>query len=361
MKQPVPFHPDVEMLSTNEAEVVEGLNDALTDIMDTTSKDLGHAVRSVHAKSHGLIEAELEVLDDMPPELAQGLFAHPGAYSALIRISTNPGDILDDSVSVPRGLALKVLDVEGPRLAGVEGSTQDFVMVNAPAFAAPDAESFLGNLKLLAKTTDRAEWAKKALSAVLRGAESAVEAAGGESAALKTLGGAPNVHPLGETYYTQTPYRYGEWIAKLSLAPVSDSLTRHTGQTVSTSGRSDALREEVDAAMQEGEAVWEFRVQLCRDLETMPVEDASAVWDEAASPYLPVARLRAGAQTGWSQARADVIDERMRFSPWTGLEAHRPLGSVNRARKPTYEMSATYRAQVNGCPVHEPLQATLPD
>lgn len=360
MRPPVPYSPSVETPAGTEAEVIRSLNDTLAEIMDTTSADMGHAVRAVHAKSHGLIEGVLEVPDGLPPELAQGLFARPGTHPALIRISTNPGDILDDSVSVPRGLALKVLEVEGPRLEEAEGATQDFLMVNSPAFAVPDAESFLRTLKLVAKTTDRAEWAKKALSAVLRGTESIVEAAGGESATLKTLGGAPNVHPLGETYYTQTAYRYGDWIAKLSLAPVSGSLARHSGEIVATSGRPDALREEVDAAMRAEGAEWELRVQLCRDADTMPVEDASVVWDEAASPYLTVARLRAGPQTGWSTARAAVVDEALRFSPWTGLEAHRPLGSVNRARRRTYEMSAAYRARVNGCPVREPTDAALP-
>ena len=40
----------------------------------------------------------------------------------------------------------------------------------------------------------------------------------GESAALKTMGGAPQTHPLGDTFYTQTAFSYGDFIAKLSLA-----------------------------------------------------------------------------------------------------------------------------------------------
>src|SRR5258708_6928935 len=37
-----------------------------------------------------------------------------------MRFSTIPGDILDDSVSTPRGLAIKVIGVEGERLEGSE-------------------------------------------------------------------------------------------------------------------------------------------------------------------------------------------------------------------------------------------------
>ena len=57
-----------------------------------------------------------------------------------------PRMILPDTISLPRGLALKVLDVEGERLAGAEGTTQDFIMVNGPVFQTKTADKFLGNL-----------------------------------------------------------------------------------------------------------------------------------------------------------------------------------------------------------------------
>lgn len=360
MTPAIPYSPDIETITEDEDDTIAALNEVLHDILETTSAHYGHAVRSVHAKSHGLIDGELEVLPDLPPELAQGMFATPGRHPAVLRISTNPGDMLHDSISVPRGLALKIMEVDGPRLDGAEGRTQDFVMVNGPVFSAKDAKAFLKSLKLLAKTTDRAEWAKKALSAVLRGTERALEAVGGGSATLQTMGGAPNVHPLGETYYTQTPFRYGDHIAKLSLVPVSDALTRHTDEIVDIKGRPDALRETIAEAAKAGPMEWDLRVQLCRDLDTMPIEDPTVEWPEQDSPFLTVARLRAAPQPGWSEARAAIVDETLRFSAWTGLEAHRPLGSVNRARRAPYKMSADFRAQVNGCPIHEPARVDLP-
>lgn len=357
MQPAVRYSPDVETVAPDEAQTIRELSDTLRAILETTSQDYGHAVRAVHAKSHGIIRGELEILPDLAPELAQGLFAGPGRHPAIIRISTNPGDMLHDGVSVPRGLALKILGVEGERLDGAEGRTQDFIFVNGPVFSAPDPAAFLKSLKLVAKTTDRAEWAKRGLSAVLQGAEKAVEAVGGESATLKTLGGAPNVHPLGETYYTQTAFRFGDHIAKLSLEPASDTLTRYKGQVIDPRGRPDALRETVGADMQAGDGVWTLRVQLCRDLDRMPVEDPSVLWDEADSPFVTVARLHALAQPGWAADAAELVDDHMRFSAWTGLQAHRPLGAVNRARREPYRMSAAFRADFNGCPIHEPAAA----
>ncbi|CAI3787750.1 hypothetical protein AHFPHNDE_01419 [Pseudomonas sp. MM227] len=80
-----------------------------------------------------------------------------------MRFSTNPGDLLDDKVSTPRGLGLKIVGVQGARLPGSEGDvTQDFVMQNAKAFTAATPKAFLKNLKLLAKTTDKGPGLKKA-------------------------------------------------------------------------------------------------------------------------------------------------------------------------------------------------------
>ena len=46
----------------------------------------------------------------------------------------------------------------------------------------------------------------------------------------------------------------------------------------------------------------------------------------------------------------------MSFSPWHGLAAHRPLGSVTRARRMAYPVSAGFRVERNGCPIHEPTR-----
>jgi hypothetical protein len=60
------------------------------------------------------------------------------------------------------------------------------------------------------------------------------------------------------------------------------------------------------------------------------------------------------AQDSWDPALVRKIDEETRFSIWTGLAAHKPLGNVNRARNATYRHSADFRVRVNGCPYHEP-------
>jgi hypothetical protein len=171
---------------------------------------------------------------------------------------------------------------------------------------------------------------------------------------VQSLGGAANVDPLGETYYSVTPFRYGDFIAKFSLKPISPNLTHLTGREIDIGDRPDAIREEVQAEMRQTTGEWEFRVQLCRDLDAQPIEDPTVEWSEEEAPFLTVATLRAAPQNGWSDEQVRKVDEEMRFSVWTGLDAHRPLGNINRARKLTYEHSAKFREGVNRCPIHEP-------
>ncbi|PZQ10750.1 MAG: catalase [Ancylobacter novellus] len=357
--EPVAYTPSLERAEENEDEVRRDLIETLRSISETTFENSGHAIRSVHAKSHALLDVEVEVFGGLPEPLAQGLFARPSRYAGVMRLSTNPGDMLDDSVSAPRGLALKVIGVEGERLPGSrpDDRTQDFLMANAPAFAAPNAAEFLKTLKLLAKTTDRAEGAKKALSGVLRAAEAVMEAFGGKSPTLVALGGQALTHVLGETFFSQTPFLYGRNVAKFSIAPVSEGLKALEDEKISIDGRADAHRDEVNAFFRDQGGEWELRAQLMTDPEAMPIEDASVEWRQDRSPYVAVARIRAERQDGWSEQKARRIDDGLSFSPWHGLAAHRPLGSINRVRKENYESSTNFRAERNGCPIHEPRAA----
>lgn len=354
-REPLPFEPHFEQIPDDEDETVQEMVDVMRQIADKTYEDSGLGLRCVHAKAHGLLQGRMTVMPGLPAAYAQGAFALAGEYPLIMRISTNPGDILADSVSTPRGLAIKIVGVDGERLEGSEEHrTQDFVMQNAPAFTAPDAKTFLKTLKLLAKTTDKSEGAKKALSGALRGAERVIEALGGESPTLKSLGGHPETHPLGETFYTMAPFLYGPYFAKLSVVPVSPELTALTDAPLNVNGRPNGLREGVTAFFAEHGGAWEVRVQLGVDMDKTPIEDASVEWPEELAPFVAVARIEVGPQPSWNDVRVQQIDDGMAFSPWNGLQAHRPLGGIMRSRKPAYEMSSQLRSSRSGCPLHEP-------
>jgi hypothetical protein len=360
---PVRFTPSVERPEPDEAETIQGLIATMRYINEKTLADGGHAIRSVHAKSHGLLQGYLEADAGLPGDLAQGLFAKPGRYPVVMRFSTIPGDILDDSVSLPRGLAVKIIGVPGERLEGSEGDvTQDLLLINGPAFGAPNPKKFLSVLKLVAKTTDRAEGLKKALSAVMRQVQKAIVAITGQpNGTVATLGGQPETHILGETFYSQVPMRFGDFIAKISVAPLSPELMALVQAPLNVNGVPNGLREAVVAFFSKNGGVWEVRAQLCTDLEKMPIENAAVVWPEAISPFRPIARITVKPQMAWSNARSAAVDDGMSFAPWHGLAAHRPLGGVMRVRKVVYEEARKFRAARNGRVIQEPREAVSLD
>jgi hypothetical protein len=352
MAQFVAYAPSVETAEADEARTQADLIDTLLSISKTTLKDEHEALRAVHAKSHGLLKARFTVPDGLAPQYAQGLFANPGSYDAVMRFSSAPGDLLPDTVSTHHGLAIKVGGVAGPQLPGGEGDTQDFVLANGKAFIAPDPKSFLKNLKLLAATTDKAEGLKVALSKAFRAVETGLESVGLQSAKLTSLGGHPAYPVLSEEFYSQSAYRYGDYIAKFGLFPATDAQKSLHGTLIDLDGEFDAHRQAVRGFLATTPAAWELRVQLCTDLEKMPVEKPDVAWPEDHSPYVTVARIDVAPQESYSDAMVARIDKGASFSPWHGLEAHRPLGAINRVRKAIYEASAAFRLGHNGCPLH---------
>lgn len=357
----VRYSDEVETIHDGEAETSEQIAATLLDIAKTVGERQRHTVRAVHAKSHGLLKAEVTVLPDLREELRQGLFAKPASYGAVMRFSTEPGDILSDHISTPRGLALKVIGVEGEMLPSHAGQvTQDFLFNNASTFLA-HADDFLKAIRLRAKHADDSEALKQIVSSAAQTAEEALELVGQKSAFLTGFGHPPT-HPLGETYHTAAPLRFGDYFGKMHLAPLSDSLMALRGQHVDHPHSWNCVKDSIVAFFQKETAVWELRVQLCTDLTKMPVEDASVEWDECLSPSLTVARITAQSQNAYSDARRVWVDEQLSFNPWHSLASHRPLGNIMRARFKSYQASGHFRRTAEGRPMVEPRSIEeLPD
>lgn len=362
MPAPIPYSDALEQPRPDEAETHAAIIRTMTAECEAVEAREGHAVRPSHAKATGCLKAELEVLGDLPPELAQGLFARPARYPALLRFAQGPGETLSDTVSTHRGLAIKVLGVEGERLPGHRAATQDFLLSTGRAFPQPDAEAFLRDLRPVAASALLPEAAKAVVSAASRAAAAAVEAvAGHESPVLRFFGHTPR-HPLSDSYFSQAPLRWGQHVAKIGVFPASPDLLDLGDDPLELHGNPNAFRAAVVGFFRRHQAVFELRAQLCTDAEAMPVEDASVEWDEAASPYRTVARIFVPMQEAHSDARAAFFQDRLAFNPAHSLAAHRPLGSVMRARLAAYGALQDHRARRNGVAPAEPAAlAEVPD
>ncbi len=333
------YSPSVEQPKPDEPETFAQLSATMQHITRTMAGHYRHAYRPVHAKSHGVLVGKLTVHSGLPGPYAQGLFQQPNSYPVVLRFSTNPGDLLADSVSSPRGLAIKVLNADGD-------TNQDFVCVNSKVFGVPDPAAFLKQLKLLDSTLEVSESVKQVVSTVSRGANAALRAVGIHSGALDQFGH-PYNHILGETFSTVAPLRYGDYVAKIAIVPSSPNLKNLTGKYVDAGHGFNPLEDAVREFFRTETATWEIQAQLALDEETTPIEDASKEWPEDKTPYMIVATLTVQPQESYSDARQVFVDEQMSFTPFHALAAHQPLGGIMRSRKAAYEAAQQYRANRN--------------
>lgn len=356
------YTPELEKPAPDEHVTFDELSRTMQHITRTMASHYRHAYRPVHAKSHGVLVGTLEVLPGLPEPLAQGLFAIPATYPVILRLSTNPGDLLADDVSSPRGFAVKVLGVTGDVLPNHTGNTtQDFVCVTADVFGAPDPAGFLKQIKLLDKTLEVPEEVKHAVSVGARATNAVLGVVGLHSGTLENIG-APAVHILGESFTTIAPLRFGSYVAKLGFAPGSENLQKLTGQSVDLGAGYNALEDLIRNFFRHETAVWDVKVQLALAPEPgtdekhnkFPIEDATVRWPPEKSPWQTVARITVSPQDSYSDDRQRFVDEQISFTPWHALAAHQPLGGIMRSRRKAYEEASKFRAERNARPHIEP-------
>jgi len=345
----VRYSPSVERVPEDEPETIRGLKDAFEKLARLQEEKEGHAMRTSHAKATGLLEGELEILDGLPPELAQGIAAKPGRYQVLVRFAQGPGELLDDSISTHRGMAIKVLGVEGTRIPeSLERSTQDFVLEPGSAFIHSTPKTFLADFKLGVSNAPRMpDFIKGAVSNVARATEAVLEAVGGKSKLLGFLGH-PSLHPLAENYFSQAPMRWGDYIAKVAMAVTDDTLAAIGDEKIDASDDPNAFRNAMESYFEAHGATFALMVQLNTDLDKMPIEDASVDWPQDESAYRPVARLHLPPQAAYTEERRKLFDEQHTFQPNDSIEAHRPLGGIMRARLQVYPVMARRREEADG-------------
>lgn len=350
------YTPEIEKVEPEEQETYDKIVKLMTEGQDITREKYGRPIRISHAKAHAVLKGQLIIRDDLSFELAQGLFARPGTYDVLVRMASAPGELLDDSkVNSTRGMSVKVFNVQGAKLSGHSADTQDFVFAPGKEFIAGTAKTFLQAFKPNAEIAPKlSDTTKGVVSTLSRVTNEALNVVGLNSAKLDFFGH-PLIHPMGEAFYSQTPFRYGEFVAKFGIVPDTPALRELCEQPFDPKSH-DALREDCNAYLRSNPAEYSFKVQLNTGTDDMSVEDATVAWPEELSQYQEVARLVIPSQTAWDQGR-DSFVEPLSFSPDHSLEAHKPLGSINRARRVAYAALSRTRRSESGSPLTEPANA----
>ena len=343
---PLRYSPDIETPEKDEQATIDGIIKGMTQESEVVEKREYHAVRASHAKSTACVVGEITVAENLPPELAQGLFATPGTHPVAVRFAQGPGETLGDRVSTHRGMSIKVFGVDGEKLPGHDADTQDFVFATGPTFPSGTASGFLRDAHLIGASTPMPEGVKSAVSSLARNLNKVLNAVG-TSLPKADFFGHPFSHPLGDSYFSQAPVRYGDYVAKLAACPASPAQAALEGWMLDPHDDEDGFRHAAIEFFAEHDVVFEIKAQLWANADTQPIEDASVEWPAQDSEYRTVATVRLPRQNAYGQERVRYFDEVMTFRPAHSLAAHRPLGSVMRARLQVYKALSDFRHKEN--------------
>ena len=295
----LPYRNDIETPEEGEQESIDGIIKGMTQEMQTVEKRQGRAVRASHAKSTACVIGELVVPTDLPPELAQGLFAKGGTYKVALRFAQGPGENLGDRVSTHRGMAIKVFGVEGEKLPGHDAPTQDFVFASGTTFPAGTAAGFLSQAKKIGMTTSMPEGVKSAASSIARNINKVLNAVTGGPSPTLDFYGHPFSHPLDDYYFSQCPIRYGDYVAKIGAFPVAPEQLALDDWQLDPHEDEDGFRHAAIDYFQTHDAVFELPLRHGRD---DPAAAAGRVRAGAGALFRRGDDLPTGAQPGRAPA-----------------------------------------------------------
>jgi hypothetical protein len=310
-----------ERVDPAEAEYAARMIDAIRAISLTRAAEDNPVARFNQVKTLACHHATFTVGPGLAADLRQGIFATERSYPALLRFANATEQ--DDTKQDFRGLSIKLKDVAGEPLWGAPGQ-QDFLLNSYPVLFAADPADFLAFIEA---TRDDALWRYfidprhfYSLWIVLMGREKIAD-------------------PFEITYWSTTPYRLGP--DETRAVKYSVRACPGPAPAVDVPASADFLADAMRAHLAVAPACFDFLVQPQTDPDAMPIEDASALWNEADSPFIPVARIEIPAGS------PSVDCEDATFNPWQSLAAHRPLGGINRTRLPVYAEIGQFRLREN--------------
>ncbi len=342
---PEPSHPathGLENIPDDEPQAIAEVSELLAGFIHREYPEGKRpAKRDAHAKAHGCVKAEFEVLE-VPPDLRVGVFAEAKNFNAWIRYSNGNPTPQADKVGDGRGMAIKLMGVPGKKLleAEIDEETQDFLMIDYPVFFVDTAKNYLtftreqqdGNaIKYFIGIRNPESWH-------LKGAEIA-----------RAITKVHVVNPLETRYWSMAPYLLGDKAVKYSAKPCEV----HEG-LYEKSDSYNFLAENMQKNLEGGEGCFDFMVQLQADAKKMPVENPMVEWSVKESPFVTVARIRIPSQEFRSEEQMTFC-ENLSYTPWHALPEHRPLGGINRMRRVVYETISKLRHKLNNAPRREPV------
>lgn len=328
-----------EVLNPDEAADADRL---ATDLSNKIQRDYhrGGARRDAHPKAHGCVKAKFNILADLPVDLQAGVFRPGQSYDTVIRFSNgSPNAVGDDNSGDTRGMAIKILEAAGAKLFAdpAHPAAQDFILISSPYFFVNGSAGYTEFFRIV---NDGGLLSLFKIPFIL--------GLGGTINAGKMLSQKID-NPLNVQYYSVTPYQLGDaaqnQVVKYSTRPCAPI------DTASAGDGPNFLRHAMQDQLHDGSACFIFGVQM-RPNDSYSVEDVITEWPEDEIPFVDVARIEIPQQE-FDTAPQNEACESMSYNPWHSVEAHRPLGTVNRMRRVVYEIISTLRFDMNDISLEE--------
>jgi len=317
----------------------------------------GKAVRAAHAKTYGLLRASVTVVPDLPAEYAQGIYATPATYDAVVRYSNGLGHIRRDAFLGPAcGMGIKIIGVPGASLLDDEpdATTFDYNLINNPTFFCSTVHDytfieplFAALPEVLATRESRRKWMHDFLTNA--GTLAPSDWLWDELLSILSVISIVPKNLLSYSYWSMAAVRHGDYIAKIRTQP----LTAGTHDDVDVHAEAEAHRNKLVLEAGERDHQFALQVQLSTDLETMPVDNTSLEWPEKASPFVTVATIDIPKQDISHPSNLAIADATS-ITPWRVRAGHEPLGEIMEVRREVYRQSSITRHQVNGQERREP-------
>ena len=378
-------------VGTGAPTVPKDVAELITELEHEVSQNYArpYVKRDAHPKTHGCVQAVLTVNSNLGKDLRVGVFEPDGhtTYRAWVRFS-NAFQIQHDVEWETRGIAIKLLGLKvGGELLEPDAvsGTHDFLCATHSAFFLADRDVALYKAFAIAAATAP----RKVLGFFLRHGRFR-----GLWALLRGSGwfGKPVLNPLALTYYSQTPYKFGDQeVVKLRLRPTTEGVSPRVHRRLwwylkivlanlilmffakgprkslfeswvdKYIAARNFLRTNMTTFLATRPATFDVQVQFRRD-GMPPEEDPTLPWSERQSQFRSVATLTIPRQVFWpapgmpkpildATKEMMALGEHMSFDPWHAIAAHEPRGGINLARRWIYKALSNYRHQQNGIDV----------
>lgn len=330
------------------------------------SADQGFAPgRLFHSKGHGCIRSTFTVLP-LEEQYREGVFSTPATYNSYMRLSNGAAGKADGDKDV-RGVAIKVLlpddnyvltakQNNGLPESDTGNFAQDFLLITGPAVFLDSVQTIKDLLIHMApKNNARSQSrftkhgfllnAKESIHKKIKFMSFFLKRRKSDGLIMMKNASKSNVkidNPFDPLYNSGSIYAFGEdAAARYSLKRINCPSNQQAEmfQIAATSRAQkrnpNFLAEQIPGLIDANspDICMGLDLQIRFDKQSAEVERPHIAWEDTES--VPAAVLRISPPENAGLLSLDACNS-MSFKPWNSLQAHRPVGGINRLRKAIY-------------------------